>query len=134
MIGALSQVDLFSNFPFCFASEILRIVGATVKDSVDLKFLYENHPEFSPLPTYFIMPALMLSMTSSLVASAIKHTEIDLTQILHGEQYLEVFDELPTEGELTTTASVIDVTDKRSGAVVVADCKLIYHTFDFEMC
>lgn len=100
-----------------------KIVGATVKDSVDLKFLYENHPEFSPLPTYFIMPALMLSMTSSLVASAIKHTEFDLSQVLHGEQYLEVFDELPTEGELTTTASILDVTDKRSGAVVVADCK-----------
>lgn len=101
-----------------------QTVGATVKDSIDLKFLYENHPEFSPLPTYFIMPALMLSMTSELVSSAIKHTEFDLSQVLHGEQYLEVFDRLPTEGEITTTASILDVTDKRSGAVVVADCML----------
>lgn len=99
-------------------------MGASVKDSIDLKFLYENHPEFSPLPTFFILPALMLSMSSNLISSAIKHTEFDLSQVLHGEQYLEVFDELPTEGELTTTGSIIDVIDKRSGAVVVANCKV----------
>lgn len=97
-------------------------MGASVKDSIDLKFLYENHQEFSPLPTYFIMPALMLTMSSNMVSSAIKHTDVDLSQILHGEQYIEVFQELPTEGELTTTGSIIDVTDKRSGAVVVANC------------
>lgn len=72
------------------------------------------------------MPALMLSMTSDLVSTGIKHTEFDLSQVLHGEQYLEVFDQLPTEGEVTSTASVVDVTDKRSGAVVVVDCTLIY--------
>lgn len=129
------EVDISTNFLFVFLFR-KRIVGATVKDSVDLKFLYENHPEFSPLPTYFIMPALMLSMTSSLVASAIKHTEFDLSQVLHGEQYLEVFDQLPTEGELTTTASILDVTDKRSGAVVVADCMLICHNLPnrFDEC
>lgn len=71
------------------------------------------------------MPALMLSMTSELVSSAITHTQFDLSQVLHGEQYLEVFDRLPTEGEILTTASILDVTDKRSGAVVVADCMLI---------
>lgn len=105
-------------------------MGATVKDSVDLKFLYENHPEFSPLPTYFILPALMLTMSSSLVQTAITHTDFDLSQVLHGEQYLEVFDELPTEGQFTTKGSIVDVTDKRSGAVVVVNCKLIHSLFD----
>lgn len=112
------------NFKFGNKDLILYAlgIGASVKNSVDLKFLYENHPEFSPLPTYFIQPALMITMTSQLVASAIKHTEFDLTQVLHGEQYLEVFEQLPTEGEITTTASVLDVMDKRSGAVAVVDC------------
>lgn len=113
------------NFICFFLKFSVQKVGATVKDSVDLKFLYENHPDFSPFPTYFIQPALMISMTSGLVASAIKHAEFDLTNILHGEQYLEVFDQLPTEGEIVSTASVLDVTDKKSGAVVVVDC-----TFD----
>lgn len=98
------------------------IVGATVKDSVDLKFLYENHPDFAPLPTFFIQPAIILTMTSDLVSSAITHKEMNLSQALHGEQYLEVFDDLPTDGKLTTTGTIIDVVDKRSGALVVAHC------------
>lgn len=100
-------------------------MGCTVKDSVDLKFLYENHPEFSSLPTYFIMPALLLAMSSTLTQSAITHTQFDLSQVLHGEQYLEICDELPTEGTVTTNGSVVDVIDKRSGAVVVLNCKKI---------
>lgn len=75
----------------------------------------------------------MLTMSTNLVSSAIKHTEVDLSQVLHGEQYLEILDELPTEGELVTNGSVIDVTDKRSGAVVVANCKvflIVFSLFD----
>lgn len=98
-------------------------VGATVKDSLDLKYLYENHPEFGPLPTYFIIPGLLLQMSSDIVGSALKHTEINLSQVLHGEQYLEVVEDLPTEGELKTTGSVVDVVDKKSGALVVTNCK-----------
>lgn len=64
-------------------------------------------------------------MSSDLVTSAIKHTEFNLSQVLHGEQYLEIVDELPTEGKLTTNGTVIDVIDKKSGAVVVVNCKRI---------
>lgn len=63
----------------------------------------------------------MMQMTSGIVSSALTHTEIDLSQVLHGEQYLEVVDELPSEGTLTTNGTVIDVIDKKSGAVVVVD-------------
>lgn len=87
-----------------------------------MKFLYENHPEFAPLPCYFVQPGLLLQMSSDLVSSALKHTELNLSQVLHGEQYLEVVDDLPTEGQLKTTGVVIDVCDKKSGAVVVTNC------------
>lgn len=66
---------------------------------------------------------MKLSFESGIVSSAITHTKCDLSQILHGEQYFEVFDDLPTEGELLTKAYVIDVMDKKSGAVVVIECK-----------
>lgn len=101
-------------------------IGASVRHGNELKFLYENHPDFSPFPTFFVMPGLLLSMTSSLVSSAIKHTEVNLTNILHGEQYIEIVGKLPTNGKLTTTGKVIDVMDKKSGAVVVTSCE----TFD----
>jgi len=56
-------------------------------------------------------------MTSNLVSSAIKN--FDLSQVLHGEQYLELLRPLPTDGKLTTRGKVLDVMDKKSGAAVV---------------
>lgn len=82
--------------------------------------MYENHSDFGPFPTFFVLPGLMMSMTTDLVTSSIKHTTVDLSQILHGEQYLEVF-ELPAEGTLTTRGKVIDILDKKSGALVVTE-------------
>lgn len=65
------------------------------------------------------MPGLLSTMSSTLVADALTHTTFDLSQILHGEQYLEIVDALPSDGVLTTKSSVIDVQDKKSGALVV---------------
>lgn len=52
------------------------------------------------------------------------------TQILHGEQYLEVFQPLPLDGILTTRGKVIEVLDKKSGAVVVTQSKCSYSLFE----
>lgn len=46
-------------------------------------------------------------------------------KVLHGEQYLEIIKPLRTEGTLTTRANVIDVQQKKSGAVIVTECKLL---------
>lgn len=98
-------------------------VGATVKNPQDLKFLYENDADFSPLPTFFVLPGLMLGMTSNLVSSALPEGKANLTNILHGEQYLEICKDLPpTNGLITTTGRIVDVMDKQSGAVVVTNC------------
>lgn len=56
-------------------------MGVSVKDQEDLKFIYENHDEFTSLPTYFIQPGLMLSMGSNLIKSAFKDKEFDLTNV-----------------------------------------------------
>lgn len=97
-------------------------IGATTKNPADMKFLYENDAEFTAIPSFFVMPGLMLSMTSNLVASALPDGKADLSNILHGEQYLEICDDIPTKGKLTTTGKVFDVMDKGSGAAVVTSC------------
>ncbi|KAL7745770.1 hypothetical protein ACLKA6_009966 [Drosophila palustris] len=97
-------------------------IGASTKNSNDSRFLYENDADFSAIPSFFVMPGLMLTMSSSLVSSALPNTQADLSNILHGEQYLEILDDLPTGGELLTKGKVFDVMDKGSGAVVVTNC------------
>jgi len=116
--------DVEDSFTFGSKELILYAlgIGASVSNPNDLKYLYENDPEFSPIPSYFVMPGLMLSMTSSLVANGLPDGKADLTNILHGEQYLEICDDLPTSGTLTTNGKVFDVMDKGSGAVVVTNC------------
>ncbi|CAO1409010.1 unnamed protein product [Diamesa hyperborea] len=93
-------------------------IGFSVEDEVNLRFLYENDPSFEAFPTYSIIPGLIMSMTSDLVSSALT-SGFDLTQVLHGEQYVELLRPLPTDCDLTTRGSIVDVLDKKSGAVVV---------------
>lgn len=77
------QTEWTDDFEFNSKDLILYAlgVGASVKNPTELKFLYENHIDFSPLPSYFVMPGLLLSMGSSMVKSAITHTEFDLSQV-----------------------------------------------------
>lgn len=96
--------------------------GATTKNTLDMRYLYENDADFSALPSFFIQPGLNLTMSTNLVSSALPNSSADLTNILHGEQYLEVLDDLPTSGKLITKGKVIDVMDKGSGALVVFGC------------
>lgn len=97
-------------------------IGASTKNSQDMRFLYENDADFSPLPSFFVLPGLSLTMSNNLVSTALPNSTADLTNILHGEQYLEVLDDLPTSGKLITKGKVIDVMDKGSGALVVFGC------------
>lgn len=46
---------------------------------------------------------------------------------MHGEQYLEILDDIENIGTLETKGKVIELLDKKSGALAVANCKLIIH-------
>ncbi len=45
--------------------------------------------------------------------------------MLHGEQYLELFRPLPTDGNLKTECRVVDVVDKGKGALIVIDGEIL---------
>nr|XP_033475201.1 peroxisomal multifunctional enzyme type 2 [Epinephelus lanceolatus] len=94
-------------------------VGMSTKDPDHLRFLYEGHESFSCLPTFGVIPAQAAMMGGGL--SSIPGLDIDFTQVLHGEQYLELYKPLPTSGTLTSEATIADILDKGSGALILLD-------------
>uniref|UniRef100_A0AAQ4P4R6 Hydroxysteroid (17-beta) dehydrogenase 4 n=1 Tax=Gasterosteus aculeatus aculeatus TaxID=481459 RepID=A0AAQ4P4R6_GASAC len=85
-----------STFTFTPAQCILYAlgVGMSTKDPDHLRFLYEGHEDFSCLPTFGVIPSQAAMMDGGL--SSIPGLNIDFTQVLHGEQYLELYKPLPT--------------------------------------
>ena len=47
-----------------------------------------------------------------------------ISQAVHGEQYMELLGPLPTSATLTCRGEVVDILDKGSGAVILADGEL----------
>ncbi|WIA35514.1 hypothetical protein OEZ86_003941 [Tetradesmus obliquus] len=82
----------------------------------DLKYVYECHADFAALPTFGVIPAHPVAMFAPL-----EHyiPNYDRGKALHGEQYIELLEGLPTAATVVTTAQVLDVQDKGKGAVVV---------------
>uniref|UniRef100_A0A672Z3Y9 Peroxisomal multifunctional enzyme type 2 n=1 Tax=Sphaeramia orbicularis TaxID=375764 RepID=A0A672Z3Y9_9TELE len=87
-----------TTFSFNHTQSILYAlgVGMSTKDSDHLRFLYEGHPDFSCLPTFGVIPSQAAMMDGGL--GSVPGLNIDFTQVLHGEQYLELYKPLPTSG------------------------------------
>ena len=83
----------------------------------------ESDSEFSAFPTFGVIPGLHGFMSSDILSkiSSQYGLTIDATRILHGEQYLEVLNPVPIEAKLRSEARVVDVLDKGSGAVIIAE-------------
>lgn len=101
-------------------------VGASVKDISNLHYLYENHEEFSALPTFAIIPGLMTMMSSGIFENAVPGHTVDFSKALHGEQYIELLKPFPTSGNVISYCKIADVMDKGKGAVLLCD----FDTYD----
>ncbi|CAH1795822.1 unnamed protein product, partial [Owenia fusiformis] len=96
-------------------------VGVSTQQEDYLNFLYEGSEDFSVLPTYGVIPSLMCAFDvfgGGIPGSGIV---IDPTRVVHGEQYMELYKPLPTEGTLTSHVRIADVLDKGSGMLIIED-------------
>ncbi|XP_037657168.1 peroxisomal multifunctional enzyme type 2 [Choloepus didactylus] len=94
-------------------------VGASVKDPKDLKFVYEGSSDFSCLPTFGVIVAQKVLMDGRI--AEIPGLSINFAKVLHGEQYLELYKQLPRTGKIQSEAIVADIIDKGSGLVIIFD-------------
>ncbi|KOC64143.1 Peroxisomal multifunctional enzyme type 2 [Habropoda laboriosa] len=101
-------------------------VGASVQTPSDIRYLYENDSNFAVLPTFYTLHGPAHCLTSSMYTDNLPNFEIDPTKMLHGEQYIEVYKQLPTEGTVETRFILLDILDKEKGAVFVVQ----HETFD----
>jgi len=86
----------------------LGIGAGPNKEPCELKYIYENHEDFMAVPSFAIVPAFR-----ALGLGGIPGLEINLANILHGEQYIKIHKPFnPDGGKLSTTARIGDILDK----------------------
>ncbi|XP_050474672.1 peroxisomal multifunctional enzyme type 2 [Bombus huntii] len=101
-------------------------VGASVKIPADFRYLYENDSNFAVFPTFYTTFDAMSATDISILEKSLPNVELNPMKLLHGEQYIEIHKELPTEATVEIRLKVVDVLDKGKGAVFV----LQNETFD----
>ena len=68
--------------------------GSSNKKNNGLNLLYENDPNFSAISSFGVIPAF--GGLVMLVADGVPGLSIDLARVLHGEQYTELLNPIPT--------------------------------------
>lgn len=89
--------------------------GNPPTDPLELKYAYEG--DLQAVPTYGTIPPFGMMMSMGMVEGF----DINLTQILHGEQELIVHGPIPTSGTVTQSGRVVNVFDKGKGALAVME-------------
>ncbi|XP_008559784.1 peroxisomal multifunctional enzyme type 2 [Microplitis demolitor] len=104
-------------------------VGATTKNPSDFQYLYENHENFSVVPTYFVIFGPLGALGSDMLGSALPDIgDINIAGILHGEQYLKVLKKIPTEANVETRFRIQETLDKEKMAVMLIE----HETYDVD--
>ncbi|XP_075261695.1 peroxisomal multifunctional enzyme type 2-like isoform X2 [Convolutriloba macropyga] len=97
---------------------VLYNIAVGAKET-ELDFVYENSDNFAAIPSMAVLPAQRVIMTPELLMSHPQLQDIDLTKVLHGEQYVELYKPFPVTGCLESKVEIADVVDKGSGALAI---------------
>ncbi|KJH49452.1 MaoC-like protein [Dictyocaulus viviparus] len=127
--AAKAHVPPAEYFEYTTRDAIIYALSVGARTNADLRYIYEMSEEFIPLPTFIVVPGLQavnimdwpgtVSGIGCMFGVLFLGVDFDLTRILHGEQYIEVFAPLPSEARLRSEARVVDILDKGSGALVL---------------
>ncbi|VDM54713.1 unnamed protein product [Angiostrongylus costaricensis] len=101
-------------FQYTTKDVIIYALGVGAKVRADLRYVYEMSENFLPLPTFIVVPGLR-----AVGAVDWPGIQFDYTRLLHGEQYIEIYEELPSEANLRSETRIVDILDKGSGALML---------------
>jgi 3-hydroxyacyl-CoA dehydrogenase/3a,7a,12a-trihydroxy-5b-cholest-24-enoyl-CoA hydratase len=119
-------------FSYNHKDAILYALSINMSTNGDLKFLYENHPDFSVFPTFGVIPAQESIFGSISSFELPKGVTIDLTRLLHGEHYLELFKPFSSAANLRRDYKLVDVLDKGSGASLIFNGNIFTSFLNFQ--
>lgn len=89
--------------------------GNPPTDELELRYTYEG--DLQAVPSFGTIPPFGIMMSMGMIEGF----DINLTQILHGEQELVVHQSIPTSGSVSQNGRVVDVFDKGKGALAVME-------------
>lgn len=93
-------------------------------DEEELNFTYSLSDNFKVLPTFPVVLGLASDMFEA-ISSCPGLPDFNPMMLLHGEQKIEVFSVLPPTLTGKARASIVDVQDKKSGALVLIQADLV---------
>ncbi|CAI2343331.1 unnamed protein product [Caenorhabditis sp. 36 PRJEB53466] len=103
-------------FDFTSRDAIIYALGVGARAKEDLSYVYENNESFKVLPSFIVAPGFEAMMLLGWPG-----IEFDLPRVLHGEQYIEIYHPIPSEGKLKSEARVVDILDKGSAALILSN-------------
>ena len=104
------------EFNYGMKEVILYALGIGAGTRVEeLKFVYENGLE--TLPTFGVVPPFH----SLIGILGMEGMDFNLVMLVHGEQYLELYQPIPVEGSLMSYPKISAIYDKVKGALIEID-------------
>ena len=82
----------------------------------DLPLVFENDDKFQVLPTFGVIPTFNAVSPFSFGDLVPNFSPM---MLLHGEQYLEIRNPIPTEATTTSYPSLVEVVDKGNAGLIV---------------
>ncbi|HEU4320090.1 MAG TPA: MaoC/PaaZ C-terminal domain-containing protein [Acidimicrobiia bacterium] len=92
-------------------------VGAGVPPDDPRQLEYAYEAELKAVPAFGTIPPFAMVMG----VGAIEGLDIQLSQILHGDQRLQIHSPIPVRGSVKQTGRIVDVLDKGRGALLVIE-------------